>query len=156
MSDHGAGPFDLDDDEHLLAELGRALDRLDGPPSDALATAKAAFDVGRADAELAELVFDSLADEGLVAMRHEVVEARSLEFVVRGHRVDIELLDDALLGQVDPAQRVHVELETLEERVHADADDLGRFRFDAPRGLLRLHLTIDGDAAVVVTPWITW
>lgn len=159
MSDRRPTPEDLRDDQRLLAELGRALDEHDPVPEDAVAVAVAAFDLGRADTELAELVFDSFVDEPLVAMRHEGSEARSLGFVARGYRVDVELIEEeaVLLGQIEPARAARVSLETAEGLRPGEVDDLGRFRFEAARGSLRLRLTFgEGDAAVVVTPWITW
>lgn len=159
MTDHHDTPEDLHDDERLLAALGRALDAHDPAPEDAVATAIAAFDLGRADTELAELVFDSLVDDALVAMRHEGSEARSLGFVAQGYRVDVELIEEeaVLLGQLEPARPAQVSLETADGLRHGEVDDLGRFRFEAARGSLRLRLTIgEGDAAVVLTPWITW
>jgi hypothetical protein len=146
---------DLRDDDQLVAQLRRALDALDPVPADALATAKAALDLSRADAELAELVFDSLLDSPLVAMRHEVVEARSLEYVVQGFRLVIELSGDAVMGQLDPVRPARVELETADGRRATDVDGHGRFGFVGVPGLLRLRLTVGTDAPVV-TPWITW
>jgi hypothetical protein len=155
MSDHDPTRPDLHDDDQLLVHLGLALDELDPVPVDALATAKAALELSRADAELAELVFDSLLDAAQVAMRHDMVEGRSLEYVVRGHRLAIELSEDAVLGHLDPAQPARVELESTAGRRSADVDEHGRFAFTGVRGLLRLHVVV-GDGAPVVTPWITW
>ena len=148
----------LEDDDQLLAALGRSLDALDPAPADALAVARTAIELGRADDELAELLFDSLADEPELAMRHEgVVEARALGFVARGYRLDVELLEDGgvVLGQLDPAGPAQVDLETLNGARQTPADDLGRFRFNSARGLLRLRVTT-ATADVVLTPWITW
>ena len=50
------------DDDRLLRLLGEVLDESDPVPPDAAAAARAA-DLGRLDAELADLVFDSLLDE---------------------------------------------------------------------------------------------
>jgi hypothetical protein len=159
VSDHDPTPEDLRDDERLLVALGHALDAHEPVPEDAVATAVAAFDLGRADTELAELVFDSLVDEPLVAMRHEGSEARSLGFVAHGYRVEVELIEEeaVLLGQLEPARAAEVSLETAGGLRHGEVDDLGRFRFEAARGSLRLRLTIgEGEGHVVLTPWITW
>ena len=148
----------LEDDDQLLAALARSLDELDAAPADALAVARSAIELGRADEELAELLFDSLADEPALAMRHEgVVEARALGFVARGYRLDVELLDDGgvVLGQLDPAGPAQVDLETPDGARQTPADDLGRFRFTSARGPLRLRVTT-ANLDVVLTPWITW
>ena len=150
---------DLHDDDELLAQLGLALDETDPVPDDALAVAKAVFDLGNADAELAELVFDSLLDEALVVMRTDTLvgEARTLGFAAGHHRVDIELSADGttLLGQLAPAERTRVELETTSGSRQAESDDLGRFRFTVERGSLRLRV-ITEDGLIVTTPWIIW
>lgn len=145
-------------DDQLLAQLGRALDELDAVPQDAVDVALSAFELGRVDAELADLLFDSLLDEEPVGMRHVgVQDARSLAFTSQGHRIDIELIDSdgTLLGQIDPATAAVVELEGPDGHRRVDADDLGRFRFDAVRGSLRLQISTS-DEVLIVTPWITW
>jgi hypothetical protein len=149
---------DLHDDDQLLAQLGLALDALDPVPADAAAVARSAVDLGRADDELAELVFDSLEADGALAMRHAgVMEARALGFVAGGYRLDLELLDEGgvVLGQLDPAGPAQVDLETVDGVQQGPADDLGRFRFSEARGPLRLRVTI-GTTAVILTPWISW
>lgn len=150
--------LDLADDDRLLAHLAAALDELDPVPADALATARAAAGLDRADAALAELVYDSLADAGAVAMRSDtLVEARGLGFVAGGYRLDVELLDDGrvVLGQLDPAGPAEVAVETQAGTTTTTADDLGRFRFGPVHGPLRLRVTTD-SGVVVLTPWITW
>jgi len=150
---------DLHDDDELLAQLGLALDETDPVPDDAINVAKAVFDLGNADAELAELVFDSLLDDALVVMRSDtsVDEARTISFAVGNHRVDIELSANGttLLGQLNPAAPTRVELETTSGSREVEADDLGRFRFTVTRGSLRLRV-ITTDGLIVTTPWIIW
>lgn len=158
MNDRDPSQSPLLDDDALLAELRRTLDAVEPVPVDAITAATSAFDLGRADLELADLVFDSLLDDGAVAMRHAgVQEARSLGFLSQGYRLDVELLDDdsVLLGQIEPAEMGVVELETADGPRHGEVDELGRFRFDVPRGSLRLRITMP-SGAVVATPWITW
>jgi hypothetical protein len=147
----------LHDDDQLLHQLRRALERHDSVPAEALAAARSAAQLGRADELLAELVFDSLLDAGDLVMRSDAAqEARSLGFVSRGHRIDVELLDDGdvVLGQLDPPVPADVELELTDGTQHGVADALGRFRFTGARGPMRLRIT--GPVQVVLTPWITW
>ena len=148
----------LHDDDGLVAQLGRALDELDPVPEDAIAAARSALEMGRADEALAELVYDSLLEGTAVGMRSDLLlEARSLEFVAGGYRLDVELVDDegAVLGQLDPAAAASVTLETDGPGRETTTDALGRFRFTGARGPLRLRLTID-TGEVILTPWITW
>lgn len=148
----------LQDDDALLAQLGAALDSLDPVPADAVAVARSAVQLGRADEALAELVYDSLAAGSEVAMRSDtLVEARGLGFVAGGYRLDVELLDEGgvVLGQLDPAGPAEIVLETHDGSVTSSADDLGRFRFTGTRGPLRLRVTTASGSAIL-TPWITW
>lgn len=142
------------DDEALLAQLASALDEHDPVPADAVVVARAAAALGRADDALAEMLFDSLLDEPELTMRSDVAEARLLAFQGVGHRLDVELLDDGgvLLGQIDPAAAAEVALETAAGTRTAVADDLGRFRFEAVRGPVRLRIRLGYQ---LVTPWIT-
>lgn len=152
------GPEDLValDDDALLAHLGRALDELDPVPVDAVAVARTAAALGRADEALAELLFDSLLDEPELAMRSDVLDTRSVAFQGSTHRLDLDLLDDGgvVLGQLDPAAPASVELETTAGPHTTMADDLGRFRFDGVRGPVRLRVRVGRDE--LLTPWITW
>jgi hypothetical protein len=151
-------PRSILDDDRLLAELSLALDQLDPVPDDARAAARSALQLGRADDELADLVFDSLETASAVAMRTDMLlEARSLEFVAGGFRLDIELIDDdrMVLGQLEPAAPAQVALESDDGVQQTTADDLGRFRFAGARGPLRVRVTMD-SGQVILTPWITW
>jgi hypothetical protein len=151
-------PRSILDDDHLLAELSLALDEHDPVPTDATAAARSALQLGRADEELAELVYDSLDTASAVAMRSEMLlEARSLEFLAGGFRLDVELIDDdrMVLGQLDPPGPAQVALESDDGVLQTTADDLGRFRFAGARGPLRVRVTMD-SGQVILTPWITW
>lgn len=145
------------EDAELLASLGRALDAIEPIPDDAIATASSAVELGTADAELADLVLDTLHDSPALALRHSgAQEARSLSFIAQGYRVDVELIDEGeLLGQLEPAEAATVALEAADGVRPSTADDLGRFRFNVARGSLRLRVTTSAGL-VVVTPWITW
>jgi hypothetical protein len=148
-------PSPLDDDD-LLIHLQHALDELDPVPDDAIAVARSAASLGRVDEALAELLFDSLLDEPGLAVRSDVLEARSLAFQGGGHRLDLELLDDGdvVLGQLDPAGPAEVDLESAEGTRVGAADDLGRFRFDGARGPVRFRVRL--QSREILTPWITW
>lgn len=173
------GPEDLVaglDDDALLALLGRALsagpaadpdwpddadldrDDVGEPPADAVALAKAAWSDAELDAELLELLFDSEQDRVAEAMRAAPaasVEPRSLTFEGPGVRIEIELgTDGVLMGQLVPGGPAEVELHTRHGVQTAQADRLGRFRFDMPVGRLRLRVGLPGGAHLL-TPWVT-
>lgn len=140
------------DDTELLSLLGQVLDRTDAIPPDALAAARAA-DWATLDAELAELTFDSLLDEREVALRDEEDHVRSLTFTAGDRTVEVDLTGDELLGRVDPAADLPVEVVQAGGRRRVGLDDLGRFRAPIDPGPLRLQLGTPGRATT--TPWIT-
>jgi hypothetical protein len=141
------------DDDRLLALVGEVLDRIDPVPADATATAVAA-DLGGVDAELAELVFDSLLDERAVAVRDAPgTDVRSLTFTAGARTIEIDVSDADVVGRVTPVGAGTVELEQPRGRRTIPVDDRGRFRAPLAPGPLRLRFGI-ADAAVA-TPWIT-
>jgi hypothetical protein len=141
------------DDDRLLVLLGEVLDRIDPVPADATATAVAA-DIGGVDAQLAELVFDSLLDERAVAVRDEPgADVRSLTFTAGTRTIEVDVSDADVVGRVEPAGPGTVELEQPRGRRSVALDDLGRFRAPLAPGPLRLRLGVEGTA--VATPWIT-
>jgi hypothetical protein len=146
-------PGDLHDDDALLAELGRALDRLDPVPADAIEAAAAASGLGRLDDELATLVVDSLLDAG-PRLRHDAPAARQLSFTTAHLSLEIELGADGetLLGAVSPASVVEVETEGPGAAAATHSDELGRFRLVLGQGWCRLRVRASG--ASLVTPVI--
>lgn len=140
------------DDSDLLDLLGRVLDRTDPVPPDAVATARSA-DWATLDAELAELTFDSLLDERAVALRDDDGEVRSLTFAAGDRTVEIDVTADELVGRVDPAGEVPVEVVQPTGRRQVRVDELGRFRAPVGPGPLRLQLVLGGRPTT--TPWVT-
>jgi hypothetical protein len=143
---------ELFDDDQLLAVLARVIDESDPVPADALATARAA-DLSGLDAELAELVFDSLLDEQGTTLRDRSDDVRSLTFTTGERTIEVDLTDDGLVGRVSPVGDAPVELEQGANRVPVAVDELGRFRAVVRPGPLRLRVGFAG--AAVATPWIT-
>ena len=141
------------DDDRLLDLLGEVLDETDPVPADAATTARSA-DLAGADAELAELVFDSLLDDRDVAVRSEPGaggEVRSLTFTAGDRTIEIDLTGGELVGRVSPGDRPAVEIlqGPPAPPVPVEVDDLGRFRAAVRPGPLRLRV---GSAT---TPWVT-
>jgi hypothetical protein len=141
------------DDDRLLALVGEVIELIDPVPADAAATAVAA-DLGGVDAELAELVFDSLLDDRAVAVRDEPGgDLRSLTFAAGGRTIEVDVSDADVVGRVTPAAGGSVELEQPRGRRSVPVDDLGRFRAPVAPGPLRLRFGVGG--AAIATPWIT-
>jgi hypothetical protein len=137
------------DDDQLLALLGEVIDADDPVPGDALATARAA-DLTAADAELAELVFDSLLDDREVAVRADPgSHVRSLTFAAGERSIEVDLTDGELVGRVSPAGPPTVAVLQAGPPVVVAVDDLGRFRTPVAAGPLRLRV------GAATTPWIT-
>ncbi len=149
----------LRDDDDLLAALRRALHDEDVPAA-AVDAALAAFDLGRLEGELAEVVHDS-ALQPLAGVRHDGSSPdRVLTLEFAGGTIDLDLPwgTQIVLGQIDPPGPDQVVIESADPSAAAGGervavDDLGRFRGHLRPGPFRLHLTNPGGP--VATPWIT-
>lgn len=140
------------DDDRLLRLLGEVLDESDPVPPDAAAAARAA-DLGRLDAELADLVFDSLFDERDVTLRDGAGDVRSLTFTAGAVTLEIDVSATDLVGRVTPAGGAGLAVEQPGGRRAVTVDDRGRFRAAVEPGPVRLRFgPVDRQAA---TPWIT-
>lgn len=114
---------------------------------------KAAFAWRDPDAALAVLSHD-LADAVRSGTRAEASASRSLTFVVGDRTIELEVTQDAVVGQVIPAPAGEVELVGPNGRSGSVAvDDVGWFTIrPIPSGPVRLHLrTADGP---VHTEWV--
>jgi hypothetical protein len=140
------------DDTELLDLLGQVLDRTDPVPPDAVAAARSA-DWATLDAELAELTFDSLLDERTVALRDDEGDVRSLAYTAGDRTVELDLTAEEIVGRVEPAGDVPVEVVQGSGRRQVRVDDLGRFRAPVGPGPVRLQLSLPGGPTT--TPWIT-
>jgi hypothetical protein len=145
---------DLYEDDILFDVLRRAVEGADPIPEDAVMAARAVFELSRVDSELAQLVFDSMADAVPVGMRSGAAGgARSLCFETSALAIDVEVLDDgSVVGQVEPAAVTGGRIETTSTGTPFMVDAGGRFRtsVDEPRFRLRFEL----GARSVTTPWI--
>ncbi|HVM00140.1 MAG TPA: hypothetical protein VM324_12685 [Egibacteraceae bacterium] len=150
------------DQDRLSEELRALASRVDPPPGVLVEAARAAFSWRTLDAELAELVYDSVADERLaLALRSSPTELRLLTFTVDDVTVEVEVAVQGtlrrLVGQVVPMQPARIEICHGSGVATAQADEIGRFRADAlPAGpvSLRCHLGEGDDARVVKTDWL--
>jgi hypothetical protein len=142
-----------DDDIRLLEELCIARAEAVAVPASFVAAGKAVFVEPDLDAELATLIFDS---EHTVALtRADTATLRGLTFTSPTVTIQLELSADGVLGQVEPAAQVLVELLDDAGVVASDtSDDLGFFQIDTvPRGRFRLRCR--GADLDVVTSWVS-
>ena len=145
------------DDEILLTALREALAARDAVPQAFLETARNAYAWHHIDAELAQLTYDSRHDtERELAVRSESASIRALTFHSARFSVEVEITDDALLGQVVPPQRGTVEIQTLVGHTSAvEVDDVGCFAVEPkPDSPFRMRLRTEGQPDVL-TGWLT-
>ncbi len=148
----------LNDDE-LVDLLSRALRRTEQPPAHLRDAALMAHAWHNIDAELAQLVFDSLvpdpaADE-LVGVRSDD-GPRQITFEAPGVEIEIMLAGDTrtMVGQLVPAQVADVQLAVSDRVLSTDSDELGRFRFEGiDPGPIRLTV-LGSNHRAVHTEWI--
>jgi hypothetical protein len=146
------------ENDEIEAELRRLAARVDPVPPELLHAATGAFAWRDIDAELAELVFDSLADLDEAALVRGSPERRLLSFAGGGLTIDVEVTVTGpartVMGQVAPPWRGQVELRRSQGTVTIEADELGRFASGPlPPGPLSLRLRTE-DGAPVVTDWL--
>ena len=147
------------DDAQLLAALGEALRSERSVPAEFIAMGKAAFAWRGIDAELATLTYDSLfegAEAELAGVRSEPASLRYLTFTSGELTLEIELTDDALLGQLVPPGPGRVEVRTANGAVvTAVIDQAGGFTIrPVPRGSFRLYCHATNGASFL-TNWLT-
>lgn len=142
-------------DDLLLADLRTAVDAKDPVPDRLLDAAKAAFSWRTIDEELAQLQFDSLADAGAGgALVRSADTAVHLSFGASEAWIEVDVTDDAVLGQVaPPAQEVRMVFGSGEQVV-VECDEHGQFSFERPAaGPIRLIANLAGSE--VATEWFT-
>lgn len=145
----GDVPDDLD---QLEQDLRAAAAVVDPVPSRLLEGAIIAYGWRTVDADLAELVFDSLSESAVAAVRGGD-QPRLVTFRTQDLTVELELSADRLVGRVEPSGPSSVGIQQGARTVPVRADALGRFATsDLTRGALRLHIR-RGERSVV-TDWI--
>jgi hypothetical protein len=155
-----------DPDEPLVAELRELFAVADPVPPLVTEVAKASLGWRTLDAELAELLTDSLLDEGaLVGARgggDEGLPVRSVRFRARANTIDVDVHTDGeerlLMGQITPPVTAQVVIQTTSRTIASvESDELGRFRVKLETGgLIRLVINDGPELGThVVTSWIT-
>jgi hypothetical protein len=154
-----------DPDEPLMLELRELFAQVDAVPPPVSELAKASLGWRRLDAELAELLSDSLLEEGTLAGVRgggDGLPVRSVRFRASRNTIDVDVQVDGqkrtLLGQITPPVSAEIEVETADGTVaSARSDELGRFRAQlAEGGRIRLVINDGPDLGPhVLTSWIT-
>ena len=113
---------------------------------------------GRADAELAQLTYDSDsdADRGVAAaVRSEAASIRALTFTSARLSIALGVASDSLMGQIIPAQPGTLEVHTTGGVTSSPVDEIGCFAVaPIPASPFRLRCRAE-DGADVLTGWIT-
>ena len=146
------------DDDQLLAALGEALRSGTSVPAEFIAMGTAAFAWHGIDAELAALTHDPAlegAEAELSGVRCEPASLRHLRFASGELTLEIEVSDDALLGQLVPPGPGRVEARTADgTTATAVIDPGGGFTIrPVPPGSFRLHCH-PANGAGVLTNWL--
>jgi hypothetical protein len=148
---------DIWDDEELLALLQEALREAREVPPGFIAAGRSAYAWRGIDAELAQLTYDSEQDRDAVAgVRAEAASIRALTFTSPHLTIELEVGEDALLGQLVPTGQATVEVLT-QAGVTAGlpVDEVGCFAVTPiPATPFRLRCRTAAGASVM-TGWIT-
>jgi hypothetical protein len=151
--------IDWNNDEQLIADLGEALRAEQKVPVRLVEIGKAAFAWHSVDGELAELTFDSAAPSGQEAMagtRAEPAAFRAMTFAASELNIELEVITDALVGQVAPPQPGEIEVRLRDDSAGTVmVNDVGWFEIrPRPVGPFRLHMR-PADGGEVFTEWIS-
>jgi hypothetical protein len=145
------------DDEQLLALLKEALQDSQAVPSDFIEAGKNAYAWHGVDDELAQLSYDSERDRDAVAgVRSEAASIRALTFTSPNLTIELEVGENALLGQLVPTGEGTIDVQTRAGDVATvSVDEVGCFPISPiPPSPFRLRCrTASGPS--VVTGWIT-
>ena len=137
-----------------LKALGRQVDRV---PSDVVAAARATGTWQNIDAELAELVYDSLLEGELVGVRGGAA-TRQLTFETPGLSLEVEVATEPtrLNGQISPPQETDIEVRHADGSFTVRTDTLGHFRVETlPPGPVSFDCQTTGsERASTHTDWV--
>lgn len=139
-------------DDTLLNRIDRAFDDLEPIPDHLQHGARAAFSWRRADAELAELLFDSSLDE-LIGIRGTSSDRRSFRFGTDDAVIRVHLTGESLVVMVEPPVSVECRVAGEDETAVHRTDEFGELVVAAPDFPIRVE--VDLPAGTIHTPWIT-
>jgi hypothetical protein len=145
------------DDDRLLAALQHALRGRRAVPPEFVQAGQNAFAWHNVDAELAQLTYDSTGSpEPAARTRTEGASIRALTFTSARLTIELEVTEDAVLGQVVPAQAATIEVQSRTgPSAQLASDEIGCFSIQPiPGEPFRLHCRAAGGVDVL-TGWIT-
>ena len=142
------------DDEELLAALQQALSGRREVPPEFVAAAKSAYIWHSIDVELAQLTYDSTCQ--YAPIRAETASIRALTFTSAHLSIELEVMEDSLLGQVLPAQAAVVEVQGhTDGQTEILTDEIGCFTIrPIPRCPFRLSCRAAASLGML-TNWLT-
>ncbi len=143
---------DIDRSDTLLDRISDAFDRLPPVPAELQAAARSAFEWRRADAALAELMFDS-ADQELIGVRGTASVRRSFRFAVNDVVIRVHLTPATLVVMIEPPLSVPCRVVTEEHTEELRTDEYGEVAVAAPQMPFRFEAELPNGE--IVTPWIT-
>ena len=147
---------DVFDHDELLARLKSLTAALDPLPRDVADAARGSFSWQSIEAELAELVYDSVVDEELVGARGG--GARQLTFEAPGVTVELEVAPGSgrINGQLVPPAEADVEFRHPGGSLTVRSDRLGHFCADGvPPGPISVRCDTGGTAGRAAhTDWV--
>ena len=144
------------DDERLLVALGEAIRARQAVPSWFVETGKNAFAWHNIDAELAQLTYDSRENRReLAVVRSETASVRALTFTSAHLTMELEVTENAVLGQIIPPRAGTLEVHTRAGEITAtEMDEIGCFAINPiPESPFRLRCRAAGGVDVL-TGWI--
>ena len=139
-------------DDTVLDRIARAFDGIEPVPDDLRAAAHAAFAWRRADAELAQLLFDSASDE-LVGVRGTSSARRSFRFGTEHAVIRLHLTDESLVLMIEPPLSVECRIATEQSVDTHRTDEFGELVVPVPEFPVRVEIDLPGGTTH--TPWIT-
>jgi hypothetical protein len=148
---------DIWDDDELLALLKEAQGDARAVPPEFTAAGRSAYAWRGIDAELAQLTYDSEQDRNALAgVRAEAASIRALTFTSPHLTIELEVGEDALLGQLVPTGPGTIEvLSQAGVTASIPVDEVGCFPISPiPPSPFRLRCRMASGASVV-TGWIT-
>jgi hypothetical protein len=146
-----------DSHDELLDELRAVLRRTDPVPAEVSDFAQAALGWRRLDADLAELLEDTVLESESPALARGGA-GRLLTFRSDALSIDVQVDAGMLLGQLAPAPPgATIELQDTSGDVVAttESDELGRFRLILPEGERFRLRVLRPDISTVETSWFS-
>lgn len=142
-------------EDRVISLLRQGLAEADPVPTDITEFARASLSWRTIDAELAQIAYDSSQEPTAAGVR-SVATGRILSFETGNWMIDIEYSSATgrLMGQIDPARQVTVELHLAGDAIVTDTDELGRFSFEGVLpGPVSLVFRTAGNLEVIKTEW---